>query len=146
MQPRNAFDQSAEYFRNEWLKSLHFTGFEHLDELTDEHDLFWAVCEWPVFDQSIKQEQAQTRVFGQEQHGAAHQVLMEEVAGLHLMQGNYHIFEECYVFLSQGHCKARDDAGQDVEQLRSTIELEILMNQAIETVVYGFSDHLSSGN
>lgn len=71
---------------------------------------------------------------------------MEEVAGLHLMQRNDDILEEDDVFLPQGHCETRDNTGQNVQKFRSSVEFEGLMNQGVEAIVDGLTDHLSSGD
>lgn len=71
---------------------------------------------------------------------------MEEVTCLNLMKRNDDILEEDDVFLSQGNCKSRDDAGQNIKKFRSSIELESLMNKTVEAVIDGFSDHLSPWN
>lgn len=65
------------------------------------------------------------------------------MAGLHLVERDDHILEEDDVLFSQGNCEPRDDAGQDVEQFGGSVELEGLVNEGVEAVVDGFSDHLS---
>lgn len=69
---------------------------------------------------------------------------MEEMASLHLMKRDDHILEEDDVLFSQRNCESRDNACQDVEQLRCAIELEGFMDEGVETVIDCFSDHLSS--
>ena len=68
---------------------------------------------------------------------------MEEVASLHLVKRDDHILEEDDVLFSQGDCEARDDASQDIEKFRGAVELECLVDERVETVVYCFSDHFS---
>jgi hypothetical protein len=50
------------------------------------------------------------------------------------------------MLLSEWYCKARNNARQDIQKLRSSIKLESLMNQAVEAVINGLSDHFSSWN
>ena len=71
---------------------------------------------------------------------------MEEVASLHLVERNNDVFEEDDVLLSQWHCETRDDAGQNVQQLRGAVEFEGLVDEGVEAVVDGLSDHLTSGD
>ena len=126
---RNAFDQSFEHLWNVWLKFLNLTSLKNLNKFTDEHDLLGRVSKRPVLDQSVKQEKTQRGIFCKEEHRTSHEVLMEEVTGLNLVKRNDHILEENDVFFSQGNCKSRDDAGQDIKKFRSSIELESLVNE-----------------
>lgn len=71
---------------------------------------------------------------------------MEEVAGLDLVKRDDHILEENDMLFSEGHCESRDNAGQDVKQLRGPVELEGLVNETVEAVIDGFSNHLSPGD
>jgi hypothetical protein len=89
---------------------LHLASFKHFNQLAYEHDLFWRVCKRPVFDESVKQIEPYGRVFGQKQHGTPHQMLMEKVASLNLMQWNNDISEEINVLLPEGNCETGDDA------------------------------------
>lgn len=70
-------------------------------------------------------------------------MFMEKVAGLDLMERDDDTLEENNVFLSQRDGKARDDTCQDVQQLRGSIELVSLVDQAVEAVIDSLSDHLS---
>ena len=71
---------------------------------------------------------------------------MEEMAGLNFVKRNDDILEEDDVFFSQGNSKTRDDAGQDIKKFRSPIELESFMDETVEAVINGFSDHFSPGD
>jgi hypothetical protein len=73
-------------------------------------------------------------------------MLVEEVAGLHLMQRNDDILEEDDVLLPQRHCETRNDASQNVQKLRGSIELEGLVDQRVEAIVNGLTNHLSPGD
>ena len=70
-------------------------------------------------------------------------MLMEEMAGLYFMQGDDDILEESNMFFPERHSESWDDACQDVEQLRCAIEFEGFMNERVEAVIDGLSDHLS---
>lgn len=73
-------------------------------------------------------------------------MLMEGMAGLNLVERDDDILEKGNVLLSQGNCESGDNGGQNVQEFRSSIEFEVLVDEAVETVVDGLSDHLSSGN
>jgi hypothetical protein len=68
----NALNKSLENFWNIRLKFLHLTGLKNFDQLTDEHDFFWWVSKWPIFDKTIEQKEAKRRVFRQEKHRTSH--------------------------------------------------------------------------
>lgn len=48
---------------------------------------------------------------------------MVELAGLDLVQGDHHILEGDDMFFPEGHSKARNDGGQDVQQFSHPVEL-----------------------
>lgn len=73
-------------------------------------------------------------------------MFVEEVASLHLMQWNYHVLEEDYVFLPQWYGETRNNAGQNVEKFGSPVELEGLVDERVEAVVDGLADHFTSGD
>lgn len=62
------------------------------------------------------------------------------------MEWNNDIFEESNMFIPERHCKARDDAGQDIQEFRGAIKLESLVYETIETVIDGFPYHLPPGH
>lgn len=68
---------------------------------------------------------------------------MEQVASLDLVQWDDDVLEENDVFFSQWHGETTDDTGQNIQKLGSSIELESLVDQGVETVVDGFTDHFS---
>ena len=72
-------------------------------------------------------------------------MFVEQVACLDFVQWNYDVLEKDDMLLSQRHGKPTDDTGQNIQQLRSSIELKSLMNQRIEAVINGLSNHFSSG-
>jgi hypothetical protein len=69
---------------------------------------------------------------------------MVQMASLDLVQWYDNSFEEVDMLLSQWHSKSTDDTCQDVEKFCRSIEFEILMNECIEAIGDGLSDHLSS--
>ena len=73
-------------------------------------------------------------------------MFVEEMTCLDLMQWDDNVLEEDNVLLSQGYCKSTDNTGKYIEQFRGAVELEGLMDQRVETVVDGFTDHFSSRN
>ena len=48
------------------------------------------------------------------------------------------------MLISQWDCETTDDTGKNVEELSSTIELVVLVNESKEALVDGLSNHLSS--
>ena len=125
---------------------MDLASLQHFNQLRNEHDLLGGVGEGPVFNESVQEEETQRWVLGQEEHGAAHEVFVEEMAGLHLMKRNDDILEENNVLLSQGHCETRNNTGQNIQQLRSSIEFEGLVDERVEAIVDSLTDHLSSGH
>ncbi len=73
-------------------------------------------------------------------------MFVEEVASLYLVEGNDNVFEKDDMFFSEGHCKSANDTGEDVQQLGGAVELEGLMDEGVEAVVDGLSDHFSPGD
>lgn len=71
---------------------------------------------------------------------------MVELAGLDLVEGNDDSFEEIDVLFSERDGETGNDTCENVEELCSTIEFEALVNEGVEAVSDGLSDHLSSGN
>ena len=84
---------------------MNLAGLKNLDQFANEHHFFRRVSERPVLDQAIEQEKTKGGVFGQEEHRASHEMLMEQVAGLDLVQRDDHVLEEDDVFLSEGYCE-----------------------------------------
>ena len=59
------------------------------------------------------------------------------------MKWDDHILEENHVLVPEWHGEARDDRGEDVEKLSRAVELVCLVNQGVEALIDGLSDHLS---
>lgn len=71
-------------------------------------------------------------------------MFMEQVTGLYLVQWDDSILEENNMFFSQWHCKTWDDACKDIKQLWCSVELVGFVNQTVQAVIHGLSDHFSS--
>ena len=71
---------------------------------------------------------------------------MEFLASLDLMEWNDDSLEEVNVLLSEWNSESGNDGSQNVQQFRSTIELEVLMDQGVEAISDCLSDHFSSWN
>ena len=122
---------------------FHFADFKNLLELRQEERLLDAVSEGPVLEQTLKQGDGQCAILREEEHRASQQLLVELTACLHLVQWDDHILEENHVLVSERHGEAGDDGGEDVEKLSGTVELVRLVDQGVEALVDGLSDHLS---
>ena len=85
-------------------------------------------------------------ILGNEKHRASEQFRVELLTGLDLVQRNDNSLEEVNVFLSEWNGESGNDGGEDVQQFWGTIELEVLMDQGVEAISDGLSDHLSSWN
>lgn len=68
---------------------------------------------------------------------------MKLLASLDLVERNDHRLEEVDVLLSQWHCESGNDGGQDIQQLRGSVEPEVLVDESVEAIRDGLSDHLS---
>jgi len=53
------------------------------------------------------------------------------------------ILEENDMLVSERHCETRDDRGKNVKKLSGTVELVRLVDQGVEALVDGLSNHLS---
>jgi len=62
------------------------------------------------------------------------------------VKGNDHGLEEDDMLFSEGDGKPTDDAGQDIEEFGCSVEFVCFVDQSVETIVDGLSDHLSPGN
>ena len=140
----NTLDQALEQLLDQGLQLGDFAHLEHLQHFGEEHDLLGRVAEGPVAQQSLHQQHRQLGVLAQEEHRAAQQLLVVEVAGLHFVQGDDHRLEEVHVLLAQGHREPTDYARQDVQELRGAVELEVLVGQRVEGVRDGLADHLAA--
>lgn len=110
---------------------------EYFEEFVEEHDFLGGVGEWPVAEESLDEEGGERGVFGEEEHGAPEELLVVELAGLDLVERDDDGLEEDHVLLPERHGEPADDAGQDVEQLGGSVELVVLVDQAVEAVVDG---------
>ena len=50
------------------------------------------------------------------------------------------------MLVSQWHRETRDDRGKDVQKLGGSVELVRLVDQGVEALIHGLSDHLSARN
>lgn len=71
---------------------------------------------------------------------------MVEVARLNLVEWDDDSLEENDVFISEGDSKSGDDGGEDIEQLCSSVEFVVFVDESVEAISDGLSDHLSSGD
>lgn len=144
MKAWNALDKALKDFRNVRLEFLNLTSLKHFNKFGNEHDFFGRVGERPILNEAIEQEQAERRILGQEEHGASHEMFMEEVASLNFVEGNDDVFEEDDMLLPERNCKSTDDTGENIQKFRGAIELESFMDQWVKTVIDCLTDHFSS--
>lgn len=71
---------------------------------------------------------------------------MIEVTRLNLVEWNDDSLEENDVFISERDSKSGDDGGEDIEQLSSSIEFIVFVDESVEAISDGLSDHFSSGD
>lgn len=71
---------------------------------------------------------------------------MIEVTRLNLVKWNDDSLEENDVFISERDSKSGDDGGEDIEQLSSSIEFIVFVDESVEAISDGLSDHFSSGD
>lgn len=62
------------------------------------------------------------------------------------MKGDDNILEEDDVLVPQRYGESRDDRGKDVKQLCSSIKLMSLVDQSVERLIDGLTDHLAARN
>ena len=62
------------------------------------------------------------------------------------MQGNDDGLEEDDMLFPQRHCETTDDACQDVQKFRCSIELHVLVDQCMEGISDRLTDHLTAGH
>ena len=124
----NALDDSLEEARYQGFDLVHFADFEHLLQLSQEKCLLNTVGEGPVLEKTFEERDGQRAVLGQEEHGAAEELLVELRAGLHLVKRNDNRLEEDNVLISKWDRETRYDTRQDIEKLGGSIELVVLMN------------------
>jgi len=69
---------------------------------------------------------------------------MIELAGLDFVKRDDDIFEEFDMLFSEGDRKSTDDTGEDVEKFGYSVEFIVFVDEGVELVGDGFSDHFSS--
>jgi hypothetical protein len=69
---------------------------------------------------------------------------MVKLATLNFVEWNDNSLEEIDMFFSQRNSEATNNAGKNIKQFSSSVELEVFVDQGIEAVSDGFSDHFSS--
>ena len=128
------------------LDFVNLADFKDLLELSKEESLLDAVGKGPIAEEAFEKSNGKGAVLSQEQHWAAKELLIELRAGLHLVQWDYHVFEEHNVLVTKWYRKTTNDACKDVKQLCCTVELMCLVDQCVEGLIDCLSYHLSSGN
>jgi hypothetical protein len=88
----------------------------------------------------------QSGVLAQEEHGASQELLVVQLASLDLVEGDDDGLEEVDVLFSEGDCETRNDGSENVEEFGGPVELEGLVDERVEAVGDGLSDHLSPGD
>ena len=106
MDSTDALDNSFEQFGDERLDFLNLAHFKHFLQLGQEESLFNAIGEWPVLEKALERWNSKCSVFGQEEHRATKQLLVERGARLHLVKWNDNVLKEDYVLVSQCHRKS----------------------------------------
>jgi hypothetical protein len=142
----NASHDPLEQLRDQVLNLVDFANLQDFLQLRQEKGLLNAVGEGPVLEQTFEESYGKGSVLRQEKHGASKQLLVELGAGLDLVQGDNHIFEEDNVLVSQRHGKPTNDAREDVEELGGSVELVSFMDERVEALIDRLSDHLPSGH
>jgi hypothetical protein len=125
----NASHNSLEESGNQVFNLIHLTNLQHFLQFCQEQCFLDAVSEGPIFEQSFQESDGKSSVLGEEEHGASEELFIELGTCLHLMKRDDNVLEEDHVLISQGHCKATDDAGQDVEEFSSSVELVGFMDE-----------------
>ena len=110
----DAAHNSLEEAGNEVFNFIDLAHLQHLLELCQEQSLFDAVSERPVSQKSFEQRDCESAIFGQEQHGAAKELLVELGASLDLVEGDDHILEEYYVLVTERHCESTNNTCENI--------------------------------
>lgn len=152
MRGGDALDQSLEELLDEWLQFGDVADVQDLQELLKEVGFLSVVGEWPVLQQPFDKLEivrlvgayweCEEWVLRDEKHRASEELAVELLAGLDLVQWDDDGLEEVDVLLSKRDGEAGDDRGEDVEQFRSSVELEVLVDEGVEAVSDGLPDHL----
>ena len=69
---------------------------------------------------------------------------MVELACLNLVQWDDDSPEKLHMLRPKRDCKSRNDGGEYVQELGYPVELKFLVDEGVELVGHGFSDHLPS--
>ena len=142
----NRSHDSSEELVDKVVDLVNFANLQDLLQFSQEQGLLDRVGEWPILKQTFEEWDGKSSILGQEKHGASEQLFVEAGTSLHLVKWDDHILEENNVFVSKGHGETGNDRGENVEQLGGTIELVVLMDQGVEALVHGLSNHFSSGH
>ena len=62
------------------------------------------------------------------------------------MEGDDDGLEEVDVFFSQGDGETTDNTGQNVQKFSSTVEFVVFVDESVEAISDGLSNHFSSGD
>jgi len=57
---------------------------------------------------------------------------MIKMTGLNFVERNDDGLEKDDMFFSERHCETTDDAGQDIQKFRSSVELHVFVNEGME--------------
>jgi hypothetical protein len=57
------------------------------------------------------------------------------------MEGDDDVLEENHVLVTEGHSKSRNDGGENVKELGSTVEFVSLVDEGVEALVNSLTDH-----
>ena len=145
MNTADAFDNTLEESGHQVLNLVDLANLKYLLQLCQEKSFLDTVGEGPVSQEAFQESNCEASIFGEEQHGASEQLLIERRASLHLMQRDNHILEEYHMLVTEGYGKTTDNGCQDVKELSSTIEFVSFVNQLIERFIDGLADHLATG-
>ena len=62
------------------------------------------------------------------------------------MEGNDYVLKEGNMLITEGDSETRDDGGQDIKKFSSSIEFMRFVNEGVEGLVLGLSNHFASGH
>lgn len=121
-----------------------FADLQDFLQFSQEQCLLHRVGEGPVFQKSFEQRDSQRPILGEEQHRAPKQLFVELGASLNLVERDDDVLEEDHVLISEWDGETGDDRSLNVQNLGSSVELMVLMDQGEEALVHGLPDHLTS--
>lgn len=146
MDSSNALHNPLEELGDQVLNFVHLAHFQYFLEFGQEESFFDTVGEGPVLEESLEERDSESAVFGEEEHGASQELLVERGACLNFVQGNNNILEENHMLVPKGNGKAGDNGCEDIKKLSSSVEFVCLMDEGVEALIDSLSNHLSSGN